>query len=183
MRWCLNIVEKKYRDTPTGNRKYVKRLSDYIHLLQKNGRVLEAKHYFQELLTLKPKSINTYVTGYKLAIKTFDNQLVAKFDNSLMEQKSKIEILHCLRLEYYYSVNNQRCFGELLTHMLTSSRLSKNSLELILQLVLEQDDYQPISSLFKYLKTKNKYLNKAAENKVRKVVLQRLVDSLVKAAI
>ena len=179
----MNQVEKKYRDTPISNPKYTKHLSNYINLLQQNGRVLEAKHFFQELLTLKPKSTNTYITGYKLAIKTFDNQMVERFDNSLMEKKSKTEILHCLRLEYYYSVNNQRCFGELLTHMLTSPRLSENSLALILQLVLEQSDYQQISSLFKYLKTKNKYLNKAAESKVRKVVLQRLVDSLVKVTL
>ena len=178
----MHIVEKKYRDTPQNNRKYVKRLSDYINILLENGRVLEAKYHFSELLALKPDNVKTHVIGYKIAIKTFDSKQVGELDKLLVAQKYKEQSLHCLRLQYYYSVNNQKCFRELVIYMLANPPLSETSLDLIAPLVLQQRDYRAIQTLCNYLKSINKHLNKAAENKVRKVVLQRLVDSLVEVS-
>ena len=74
MRFVLELVEKKFRDTPYGHKKYLKRLNDYINYLIKNGRILEAKHFFNKMQQARPNHIKTIVLGYELAIKTFDNK-------------------------------------------------------------------------------------------------------------
>lgn len=175
----LDLIEKKYRETPKENRKYVKRLSDFIRDLMDKGRIIESKYYFSELMELKPDHIQTHVLGYKLSIKTFDNHGVAYFDELLSQQRYREELLLCLRLQYYYSVNDMSKFSESACYMLTKKNLDKESLETIFQLVISQHCYEPIAKLCHYLKRDRKYLNKQAENKVKCIALQRLADSLV----
>jgi len=179
MRPKLDLIEKKYRDTPKKNRKYVKRLSDFIRDLMDKGRIIESKYYFSELMGLKPDNIQTHVLGYKLSIKTFDNHGVSYFDKFLHQQHYNEELLLCLRLQYYYSVNNEIEFSETACYILTKRSLGKESLDTISRLVISQHCYEPIAKLCHYLKRERKHLNKQAENKVKRIALQQLADSLV----
>lgn len=178
----MELIEKQLRNTPSGHKKYLKRLSDYVKYLSENGRILEAKYFFSEINKLKPNHIKTIILGYELAIKTFDNESVIFFDRALYDTEVDKEILLVMRVKYYYSVNDEKEFTQLIEHLLFGFKVKKITLELIVELVINQNSYKPISILLRYLKDKSLLLNKQTEGAVRWIVLQKLVDTLAEAA-
>lgn len=181
MRFVLELVEKKFRDTPYGHKKYLKRLNDYINYLIKNGRILEAKHFFNKMQQARPNHIKTIVLGYELAIKTFDNKSVALFDRAFCETKQDEEKLCTLRLKYYYSVNNKKLFARLVEYLLFERGDKPKYFNLICELVISQSSYRPIATLIRYLKNNGRILHKQVEGQIRRVVIQKLVDTLVES--
>lgn len=172
----MEAIEKKFRDTPLNHKKYVKRLSEYITVLLEQGRILESQFYFLELERLKPNHERTGTLGYELAIKTFNNEGVLKFDTLLAQQKLNEQKLLCLRLKYYYSVHNANAFDQIAEYMFENLQLKPESLKVMFPMVLQQKRYRSIVALCLYLKKNKKVLNASAESSVRKVILQRLVD-------
>ncbi len=181
-RLVLELIEKKFRDTPFGHKKYLKRLNDYISYLIENGRILEAKYFFNEMQEAKPNHIKTIVQGYELAIKTFDNNSVVLFDRALYESKQDEEKLLTLRLKYYYSVNNEKLFASLVEYLLFERVVKPKTFHLIGELVITQNSYKPIATLIRYLKSNGKVLHKQVEGQVRRIVMQKLVDTLVESS-
>lgn len=181
MRLVLELIEKKFRDTPFGHKKYLKRLNDFINYLIENGRILEAKHFFDEMQQSKPNHIKTIVQGYELAIKTFDNNSVVLFDRALYESKHDEEKLLTLRLKYYYSVNNEKLFASLVDYLLFERVIKPKTFHRIGELVINQNSYKPIATLICYLKSNGKVLHKQIEGKIRRVVIQKLVDTIVES--
>lgn len=176
----MEIIENKFRETPSSHKKYVKRLSEYIVSLLKRGRIIESKFYFLELELLKPSHEKTCILGYELAIKTFDNEAVLRFDISLVNMGFNEEKLFCLRLMYYYSVRNKSSFNHLAVDLLKSNKLKNDSLKLIIPMVLHQKSYESIVALCAYLERDKKELIASFEKETRKVVLQKLVDVIHK---
>ncbi|HHX8554620.1 TPA: hypothetical protein ACVO14_002406 [Vibrio alginolyticus] len=177
----MEVIEKKLRDTPKDHRKYLKRLSEYIRYLIENGRILEAKHFFNKLQEVKPSHIKTIILGYELAIKTFDNESVVLFDRALYDSKHDEELLLRMRLKYYYSVNNEKQFTSLVEYLLFEKTIKTETFHLIGELIIAQNTYKPISTLVNYLKSKKRMLHKQVEGQVRRVVLQKLVDTLAES--
>ncbi|MBF4397982.1 hypothetical protein, partial [Vibrio anguillarum] len=163
------------------HKKYLKRLSEYIGCLIENGRILEAKHFFNKMQEVKPSHIKTIVLGYELAIKTFDNESVVLFDRALYDSKHDEELLLRMRLKYYYSVNNEKHFTGLVEYLLFERTIKTETFHLIGELVITQNTYKPISILVNYLKSKKRLLHKQVEGQVRRVVLQKLVDTLAES--
>lgn len=176
MEQSVEVVEKKYRDPPSHNKKYVKRLSEYISFLLKQGRVLEAKFYFDELNKIKPNHEKTLVFGYELSIKTFDNNGVLRFDTLLMKHKYNEQKLLCLRLKYYYSVHNAKAFDQIVLHLFNYLPIKAELLKIILPMIVQQNQYKSIAALCIYLKKNKMVLNDLAEKSIRRVVLQKLID-------
>src|SRR4051794_22663126 len=102
----MEETEKSYRATPTISRKYPKRLTDYIDALVKRGRILEAKHFFLELCKVGPNHERTIRLGYTIAIATFDNDWVYKYDKILTDSAQDSNEVYWYRLRYYHSQNN-----------------------------------------------------------------------------
>lgn len=177
----MELIEKKFRDTPPEHKKYLKRLSDYVRHLIENGRILEAKHFFNEIQEVKPSHIKTTILGYELAIKTFEHESVMLFDRALYDSKHDEELLLTMRLKYYYSVNDEKQFTNLVEHLLFERTVKTKTFHLIGELVITQNTYKPISILVRYLKSKKLTLHKQNEGLVRRVVLQKLVDVLVES--
>ncbi|QYJ86412.1 hypothetical protein K0I73_01205 [Shewanella mesophila] len=177
----MELIEKKLRDTPEDHKKYLKRLSEYIRYLIENGRILEAKHFFNKLQEVKPSHIKTIILGYELAIKTFDNESVVLFDRALYDSKHDEELLLRMRLKYYYSVNNEKQFTDLVEYLLFERSIKTETFHLIGELVITQNTYKPISILVNYLKSKNQMLHKQVEGRVRGIVLQKLADTLAES--
>lgn len=102
----MEETEKIFRATAATSRKYPKRLTEYIDKLVKRGRTLEAKHFFLDLCKVAPSHEKTIRLGYTIAIATFDNDWVYKYDKLLSNsEKNKNEVLW-FRLRYYQSQNN-----------------------------------------------------------------------------
>lgn len=177
----MNSTEKKLRDTPLRNKKYLKRLSDYVRELMIKGRIIEAKYYFSKLYALKPSHLKTQIIGYELAIKTFDNQSVLLFDKVLTDQKYDEQSLLSQRLKYYYSVNNTKHFSELVQHFLSLKSMKPETLELVVHLAFTQDAYLPVALVTKYLKSNNRVLHKSIESRLKPIVLKKLVDTIVES--
>ena len=177
----MELIEKKLRDTPEHHRKYLKRLSEYVKYLIENGRILEAKHFFNKMQKVKPSHIKTTILGYELAIKTFDNESVVFFDRVIYDSKHNEELLLKMRLKYYYSVNNEKQFTSLVEYLLFERTVKTETFQLIGELVITQNTYKPISVLVRYLKSKKRALHKQVEGQVRRVVLQKLVDVLAES--
>ncbi|MBF4247720.1 hypothetical protein EA004_22500, partial [Vibrio anguillarum] len=142
---------------------------------------LEAKHFFNKMQEVKPSHIKTIVLGYELAIKTFDNESVVLFDRALYDSKHDEELLLRMRLKYYYSVNNEKHFTGLVEYLLFERTIKTETFHLIGELVITQNTYKPISILVNYLKSKKRLLHKQVEGQVRRVVLQKLVDTLAES--
>lgn len=174
----MEFVEKKFRDTPCSHKKYVKRLSEYISFLLKQGRILEAKHYFDELVKIKPNHKRTLVLGYELSIKNFDNEGVFNFDKQLIGQKYNEQELLRLRLTYYYSVNNTKAFEQVAQYIFKNLSLKMDLLNKILPMVVQKKQYGSIAALCTYLRNNKIKLSPKAENSTRQVALQKLVDVL-----
>lgn len=177
----MELIEKKFRDTPSDHKKYLKRLSDYVKYLIEKGRILEAKYFFNKMQEVKPSHIKTIILGYELAIKTFDNESVVLFDRALYDSKHDEELLLRMRLKYYYSVNNEKQFTDLVEYLLFERTIKTETFHLIGELVITQNNYKPISVLVRYLKSKKRILHKQVEGQVRRVVLQKLVDTIVES--
>ncbi|MGQ4005180.1 hypothetical protein QIW49_01670 [Francisellaceae bacterium CB300] len=176
----MNQIEEKYRKTSKSSKNHAKYLFDYIILLKEKNRILEANFYFQELSISKPKCYKTHIVGYELAIKSFDNESVKKFDSLLSKKKLQREELFCLRLKYYYSVNKQACFEELISYILIKTTITRKTLHIILPMVLNQNNYKLIYLLLKYLKNRSLQISNHVEKKIRKIILQELIDNLTR---
>lgn len=177
----MDIVEKKFRDTPVGNKKYLKRLNDYIRELMDKGRIIEAKYYFSTLYACRPDHSKTQIIGYELAIQTFDNDAVLLFDKALLDKKFEEQKLLSLRMRYYYSVNNTKLFSEVIEDLFLIKNLKSEVLELIVQLTFFQEAYKPVAIVINHLKSKNMVLHKMMESKLKPIVMQQLMNSIIEA--
>ncbi|MBF4354512.1 hypothetical protein EAY36_25045 [Vibrio anguillarum] len=103
------------------------------------------------------------------------------FDRALYDSKHDEELLLRMRLKYYYSVNNEKHFTGLVEYLLFERTIKTETFHLIGELVITQNTYKPISILVNYLKSKKRLLHKQVEGQVRRVVLQKLVDTLAES--
>lgn len=175
----MEEVEKKYRDTPFGNKKYAIRLTKFIEHLVANGKILEAKHYFRNLCEAKPNHAKTIRLGYSLSIATFDNEGVRKFDGLLYNSKPKDAEISWFRLQYYLSVNDYKnC--ELCCIFLLSKPIKTEYLRTVVESCLSLNNYVIASYLIKYLEKEKKTLSEIGNKQLKKVVLERFVNNLVR---
>ena len=173
----MEVVEKKYRDTPKSSKKYAKRLTDYISFLMSKGRNLEAKHFFRILQEAKPTHAETIRLGYSLSIATFDNEGVKVFDKLLYDSKpSEIEICW-FRLKYYLSVNDYQSCEETCVCLL-SKRLENDHLNTIYEACIYLKSYVIAQNLLKYLKKEDLMFKDVGTRKIKKIIIQKLVDVL-----
>jgi len=172
----LEIIEKKYRDTPESSKKYVKRLTDYINSLLLKGRLLEAKYYFDKLDETKPNSLKTIVLGYKLSIKLFDNYEVERFDKKLFDFNSQGERLFLLRLQYYYSVNNKEKAEENASYLLSKKTLQSKDLQTIYEVCLYQSSYKIALSLSRYMKRLHLKFDEQSEEQLKRIMIKKMIQ-------
>lgn len=174
----MDIVEKKFRDTPRGSKKYAKRLAEYINFLFLKGRVLEAKHFFHSLYEYKPNHARTIRLGYSLSIATFDNEGVRRFDSLLYDSKPTDIELYWFRLRYYISVNNRAACEECCGFLL-SKPMKAEYLNTIFEACMHQESYSIALNIIKYLKREKLALNDSGNKQIKKIVLQRFVEILI----
>jgi hypothetical protein len=175
----LELVEKKYRDTPEGNKKYAKRLTDFIDFLILRGRIFEAKHFFDCLYKLKPNHARTIRLGYRLSIFLFNNESVKKFDKLLHDSKpSDIELVW-FRLMYYHSVNDRKNCEDSCEYLFSKS-IKNDYLNTIIEVCINQNNYAISVNLIRYLKKEKINLSDSGNKQIKKIVLQEFVDTIVK---
>ncbi|MDQ4431523.1 hypothetical protein PKO51_19480 [Yokenella regensburgei] len=175
----MDDLERKFRHTPLGHKKYHKRLSDFISFLISKGRILEARYYFQILIQSRPNNLRANMLGYEISIKSFDNEGVARFDRFLCDNAKKVVDVQVLQLEYYYSVNNAKGFLFVLEYILLT-RLKPDVLNKVIGLVVTFESYASITKLLSYLKKNKLILNAKADARIKKTVLQEFSNVLVR---
>lgn len=176
----MEIIEKKYRDTPESSKKHAKRLIDYINLLLSKDRLLEAKYYFYKLHKIKPSSISTVLLGYKVSIKTLDNQGVGEFDRKLFNLKRKEDELYALRLQYYYSVNNKKNAEQTASYLLSKYSVKNELFQTIYSISIYQESYMIVQGLCEYMKRKKIKLDTKSDFQIKKVAIKELLNCLCK---
>ncbi len=176
----MEVVERRFRDTPKENKKYIKRLIEYISFLIFKGRVIEAKHFFHVLYKHKPHHARTIRLGYSLSIASFDNEGVRQFDRLLYDSKPKDIELYFFRLKYYISVNNLKNIEECCVFLL-SKGLKKEQLNIVIEVCFNFESYVVASNLVKYLQKERLKLNDDGHEKIKRICLQRLVEVLEEA--
>lgn len=179
MELALEAVEKKFRDTPKGNKKYAKRLTEYIDFLVSKGRILEAKHFFYKLYDCKPNHAKTIRLGYFLSIASFDNEGVRRFDRLLYDSRPEDSELCWFRLNYYISVNNRAACEEI-SGFLLSKTVSGEYLNTIFEVCIHQESYAIAVNIINYLEKERLALNEAGNDRIKKIVLRELMESLVR---
>lgn len=175
----MEVVERKYRDTTIDNKKYAKRLTEFIDFLVSNGKILEAKYHFSNLYEAKPNHAKTIRLGYILSVATFDNEGVRKFDKLLYDSKPKGVEICWFRLKYYLSVNDHKGCEECCEFMLARP-IKREYLRTIIEAFLNLNSYVIASCLIKYLEKEKLTLSSVGSKKVKKIVLHRFVNSVVK---
>lgn len=171
----MEVVEKKYRDTPKNTKKYAKRLTDYISFLVSKGRTLEAKYFFRILQDEKPTHAKTIRLGYSISIATFDNEGVRVFDKLLYDSKPSETEICWYRLKYYLSVNNYKGCEETCVFLLSKS-LKSEQINTIYEACLNLKSYVIAQSLLRYLKKEKLIFNNAGTREIKRILIQRLVD-------
>lgn len=179
----MDIIEKKYRNTPEGNKKYVKRLTDYINILLSKGRVLEAKYYFDKLYLLKPDHVKTILLGYKLSIKLFNTNDVSKFDKKLYNLKRSEEELVWFRLQYYYSVNNKKFAEECASYLLSKNTLKPEVFQSIFEICINIESYEVVPYLIKYMENNKLIFNERVGHRIKRIAIKKLIECFSRAKI
>jgi hypothetical protein len=175
----LEIVERKFRDTPRGTKKYAKRLTEYINYLIAKERILEAKHFFHRLYEEKPNHTRTIRLGYSLSIASFDNEGVRKFDKLLYDSKPSDIELYWFRLKYYLSLNNFKSLEESCEDLL-SKTIAPEYLNTIFEACVHQKSYAIAVNILKYLEREKITLSTRRNKQIKNIALQRFANSLVK---
>lgn len=175
----MEIVERKFRDTPRRSKKYAKRLTEYINYLVEKERILEARHFFHRLYEEKPNHTRSIRLGYSLSIASFDNEGVRKFDKLLYDSKPSDIELYWFRLKYYLSVNNFKSSEESCEALL-SKTITPEYLNTIFETCVHQKSYAIAVNILKYLERERLTLSESGNKQIKKIVLQRFADSLVK---
>lgn len=175
----MELIERRYRDTPRGKKRYAKRLTEYISHLVLKGRILEAKHFFHSLYEDKPNHVITIRLGYSLSIASFDSEGVRKFDKLLLDSNTKEAELNWFRLKYYLSVNDRKnC--ESSCGFLLSTTIKLEYLDAILEACVHQGSYAIVVNSIKYLEKENRALSGSVIQKIKNIALQRFVENLEK---
>ncbi len=175
----MELVEKKYRDTPEGHKKYAKRLTDYLSSLVLKERFLEAMHLFDHLYKVKPNHAKTIRLGYALSISLFDKEGVRKFDKLLYDSKPSENELTWFRLKYYYSVNDRKNIEEC-CELLLANRLNDKQLDTVIEICLTKKSYEISADLIKYLNRENLRLSDSGSKRIRNTIIQKLTESIYK---
>ena len=173
----MDLIEKKFRDTPNEHRKYSLRLSNYIEFLFEKGRYHEAKFFFDILFSIKPNNIRTIKLGYDIAITLFDNDSVRDFDARLYHTRSGRDCLNWFRLKYYISVNNYKNSEEMCISLL-SGRIGDNIFFTIFNECESQNNYNIAINILKYLKRENLQLNSKGVDLIKKILIKKLLVTL-----
>lgn len=175
----LEETEKIYRATTTTSRKYPKRLTEYIETLVKRGRTIEAKYFFLELCKVSPNHEKTIRLGYTIAIATFDNDWVYKYDKLLTDSAQNVTEVLWFRLRYYQSQNNiaacESTSRELLERRLTSDQLST-----VIEVCIGRQNYTIAVPLAKYLSKNRIGLTPQFYKWFRQIVITRLANTLTR---
>lgn len=169
--------EKIYRATAKTSRKYRKRLTDYIDALVKGGRLLEARYFFSDLCQLGPHHAKTIQLGYTIAIVTFDNDWVYKYDKLLTISTKDSSEVHWYRLRYYHSRNNITACENTCTEML-NGQLSTDRLSTIIEVCMMRKSYIIASSLAMYLSKNRIALTPPYTKQLKHIVITKLAHSI-----
>ncbi|MEN4750468.1 hypothetical protein ABEH28_11935 [Pseudomonas sp. Ps21-P2] len=170
----LQIAEARFRGTLSSSRKYIKRFTEYVGALLHQGRIVEARHYFIELAELSPYHVNTVRLGYEIAIATFDNDLVVKYDRLLADSSSDISGLMMFRLKYYYSRHNLPACEQTCSEILSAST-GKDCLPLVIEVCLEKKSYPVAVKLAGYLKENRLTLSSEGNQRLKNIVIVELL--------
>ncbi|WP_211308851.1 hypothetical protein [Kushneria indalinina] len=174
----MELIEKKYRDTPKKNKKYIKRLRDLINALLAKERYIEANYFFKELYTLKPDHAYTLKTGYKLSIRTFNKKEAAIYEEKLTSlNHPELEIIW-YRLQLFFALNYKKG-AESCCEYILSNEVENERLSFILESCIKFKSELIAFYFSKYLQ-ENKLSLKSANQKteIKKLLIPRLIKAL-----
>lgn len=172
----MEDIEARYRKTKVTHKKYRIRLSKFIDALLKKERYIEAQYYFSELMNMTGMTVQTAEIGYQVALRCFDSEKAAIFDDAL-QNKISVDTLLFYRLQYYYSFNRKILFIDTLRELLTY-KISEPILEKVFSLVMINAEYISLKLIIFYLIKNNKILNDKADRHAKIVAIQELVNLL-----
>ncbi|MFK3942929.1 hypothetical protein ACI2KC_14800 [Pseudomonas monteilii] len=174
---ALEDREKIYRSTAKHNRKYLKKLTEYVQDLVSRGRLLEARYFFLDLSQISPSHPKTIRLGYAIAIATFDNDWVLKYDKLLVDSGGAVNEVNCYRLQYYHSRNNLASCEDTCCALL-ESKLSLDQLSTVIEVCRLRKSYVVACSLASYL-VENKLKLKPDHDKwLRQIVITKLANCI-----
>lgn len=177
----IELNEAKYLDSSDKNKHIL--LTKYVQSLLEEGRIIEAEFFHNKLLKLKPDHFIVQVIGYELAIRTFNNNKVVKFDGLLSKNKKlKKEELLKLRVKYFYSIQNSGYLESTLNELLTITKYDEDFFPVIIDSIYFSNSYLNVYNLFKLLHRSNLKLDKRNDDSMRKIVYTSLCDKLVEIA-
>lgn len=175
----MEETEKIYRATAITNRKYPKRLTDYIETLVKHGRMIEAKYFFLDLCKVSPNHERTIRLGYTIAIATFDNDWVYKYDKLLTDSAQEVNEVLWFRLRYYQSQNNIAACESTSCELL-EKRLTLDHLSTIVEVCIGRQSYVIAVPLATYLAKNRILLNPESDKWLRQIIITRLTNTLTR---
>ncbi|WP_071523933.1 hypothetical protein [Edwardsiella tarda] len=182
MKKNIDEIESVFLSTKKNSKKYIKNLSSYIFSLLENNRVIEAKHYFDILYSIKKDSKETNFLGYTIAIRTFDSNAVEKFDSFLWRKKCDKKKILCLQLDYYYSIGNQNNFNHIASYLFKNCRFISEELNPIIELVIDRGTDETIVSLCDCFRRNRLEPSAELSSIIREPILRHLIKTISKVA-
>lgn len=169
--------ESVYRATAKTSRKYPKRLTKYIDGLVAVGRVLEARHFFLDLCKSGNNHHEVIRLGYTIAIATFDNDWVYKYDRLLADSTNDSSEVYWYRLRYYHSRNNIAACENASCELL-KLQLNRDKLSTVIEVCMERESYVIAEALTRYLSKNHLALAPRSNKRLKQIVMARLTLSI-----
>lgn len=171
----LGDIEESYRRTLPTHSKHKKRLSNYIGKLVQCGRYLEAGYYFSDLYEISSDHKKTIKLGYSIAIHSFDNDGVLKYDKLLVDSGSDFCELMMLRLRYYHSRNNLSAC-EVTSCELLDKKLAKLDLSAIVEICIGRQSYLIAEPLARHLVRNRLVLPYDVNKLLKEIIIIKLIE-------
>lgn len=173
----MEDAERSYRETSNNNKKFAKRLTEFISKLIARGRNLEAHHYFLQLCKISPHHEKTIRLGYTLAIALFDTDGVSRYDRLLFDSSPDPEELLWYRIRFYHSVNNtDLCEKESCTLLKTGS--NKKYISTVIEICITHKNYVIAEALVRHLDKKNLTLLPPNDKWLKQIIITKLIENL-----
>ncbi len=174
----INEIEVRFRNEYKKPRKRAKALNEYIVYLLENDHILEANHYLNILLELKPKHDKSLSLGYKIAIRMFDFERVGFFDRELIGVKAKDDLIMFLKLEYYCSIKSTKRIDLCLEWFCEQLTINTAHIGLVIEASLIIKKYELIVKVLKLMNKKRLEPSESTGKIYKEIALEKLVKTL-----
>ena len=165
----MDPIESNFRKTPNNPLA----LKHYVNTLYEKDHILEAKYYYEKLISEDPSGLETNKIGYLLSMRLM-NPHVAIYERRLIDAGATQEQLYSLQLLYYYTFSDVVRMRDCVNGLLDIEPTDKYTYEIVIDSILKLEDFT-----LTYKFTKNYLPRIKGSNALLKALKKIMIKELI----